>query len=390
MSGTGGRIGAMDLYARVNILNGQAVRLRRGLVSDAMTLDEDPINRVRGWVEQGADHILAVDLDAAAFGSYQNRPIIDRMLEEVPVRTVVAGGVRSDKEADRLIKQGAWRVMMGTAAIERDNMVWDLCRDHPGKIMVSLDVLENEELVTRGWTLNSGRFMEEVMLSMASCGVTAFFVTDARRDVLSEAPNTDILRAAMEYVDEPIIAAGGTRHLEDVALLRSIKVNGRALAGLVVGREVTEGRFTIEQALAALREPAEPTAPALAQMRVVLQCRDLRRSAVFYEELLGFRELETWKGGLLLEAVDGSLVELTATSGGGAGGASLSLLTDNLDAWAERVKNSKTPLTWENVDSGRRLIIEDPDARPVILAEGKSDFHTPTGHLARPYRTFTP
>lgn len=380
----------MDLYARVNILDGRAVRLRRGLVSDAMTLDEDPINRVRGWVEQGAEHILAVDLDAAAFGSYKNRPIIDRMLQETEVRTVVAGGVRSDKEAERLIKQGAWRVMMGSAAIERDNMVWDLCRDHPGKITVSLDVLENEELVTRGWTLNSGRFMEEVMLSMASCGVAAFFVTDARRDVLSEAPNTDILRAAMEYVDEPIIAAGGTRHLEDVSLLRSIKVNGRTLEGLVVGREVTEGRFTIPEALAALEGPSHPTAPALSQMRVVLQCRDLRRSAAFYEELLGFRALQTWEGGELLEAVDGCLVELTSTAGGGAGGISLSLLADNLDAWAERLKNHKLPLTWDNSESGRRLIIEDPDARPVILAEGSPDFHTPTGHLARPYRTFTP
>ena len=146
----------MDLYARINILEGRAVRLGRGSLEDVTSLDADPLNRARGWIAMGIDYLLVVDLDAAAYGSYRNRPLIDRMLEALEIPVVVAGGIRSDREAARLIERGAWKVTMGTAAIEHTNMVWDLCRDYQGRVIVSLDVLDNEELVTRGWTSDSG------------------------------------------------------------------------------------------------------------------------------------------------------------------------------------------------------------------------------------------
>ncbi len=285
-------IQAMDLYARVNILEGRAVRLGRGSLDDVISLDADPINRARGWADMGVDCLLVVDLDAAAYRSYRNRPLIDRMLDALDVPIVVAGGIRSEREAARLIKQGAWKVTMGTAAIETPTMVWDLCRDFPGRMMVSLDVLGNEELVTEGWTSDSGRFMEEVMLEMASCGVSGFFVTDARRDVLSERPNLDILRTALEYIDEPVVASGGVRNLDDLRALTSIEVEGRSLAGVVVGREVTEGRFTVGQAKALLGGPGAPLTRVL-QLRVVLPCRDMDRSVDFYQSTLGFARIDT-------------------------------------------------------------------------------------------------
>ena len=284
----------MDLYARVNILEGRAVRLGRGSLDDVTSLDADPLNRARGWVDMGVDYLLVVDLDAAAYGSYRNRPLIDRMLDALNVPVVVAGGIRSDREAARLIERGAWKVTMGTAAIEHTNMVWDLCRDYPGRMMVSIDVLENEELVTRGWTSNSGRFLEEVMLEMASCGVSGFLVADARRDVLTESPNVEILRTALEYVDEPVIASGGVRHLDDLRMLASVEVEGRTLAGLVVGREVTEGRFTVAQAQSVLSGPARASTP-VRQMRVVLPCSDLDASIDFYQRVLGLTRLDTFE-----------------------------------------------------------------------------------------------
>ncbi len=282
----------MELYARVNILDGRAVRLGRGSLDDVVSLDSDPLNRARGWVDKGIDYLLVVDLDAAAYGSYRNRPLIDDMLDRLDVPVVVAGGIRSEWEAGRLVERGAWKVTMGTAAIESPTMVWDLCREYPGRMMVSLDVLGNEELVTRGWTSNSGRFLEEVMLEMASCGVSGFFVTDARRDVLAESPNFEILRTALEYIDEPVIASGGVRHLDDVRMLTSIQVEGRSLAGLVVGQEITEGRFTVSEAKEALRGPVQDST-TIRQTRMVLRCENLDESVAFYEGALGLTRCQT-------------------------------------------------------------------------------------------------
>lgn len=244
----------MELYARVNILGGRSVRLPRGSLDDAITLDNDPIARANNWAAQGADKLHIVDLDAAAFSTTENRDLIDRLISHVKIDVQVAGGIRSEAEVERLLGVGAWRVVMGTAAIENQNMVWDLCRVHPGKIVVSLDVRPNEELATRGWTQNSGRFLEEVLLELESAGVASVMVAEAGRDALIEPPDTRILFDTLEAVDVPVIASGGVRSLEDLRELMSIEAAGNRVAGVVVGREVTHGRFTLEEAKAVIAE----------------------------------------------------------------------------------------------------------------------------------------
>ncbi len=370
----------MDLYARVNILDGRAVRLPKGDVSEAMALDADPLARARGWVDKGVDYLLVVDLDAAAHGSYRNRALIDRMLDEVEVPVVVAGGVRSDVEASRLLEHGAWRVMMGTAAIEDQNMVWDLCREYPGRMMVSLDVLETEELVTRGWTSNSGRYLEEVLVEMSAAGVSGFFVSAARRDILTEAPNYDILRSALTYVEEPVIAAGGVRHLDDLRAMMELEVGGRTLAGLVVGREVTEGRFTVEQAQATLTGMDQAPLGRVRQVRTVLHVSAMAPATEFYEGVLGFRRLDAWEAddhdGVLVEASDGRLVELLAPHDASdhrpPSGVGLVLIVDDVDAWHDRIQGLAVKITMGIDDrpwGHRSFGLEDPDGVPVTVAQ---------------------
>jgi phosphoribosylformimino-5-aminoimidazole carboxamide ribotide isomerase len=246
----------MDLYVRVNILDGRSVRLPHGNVAAAIALDADPLGRTKAWVEAGADLVHIVDLDAAAYGDYRNRALIDRIVAEAGVPVEVAGGIRAPVEAARLIDAGAWRIVMGTAAIEDQNMVWDLCRDYPGKVAVSLDVRPDEEIATRGWTMNSGRYLEEVLIEMSSAGVAAFLIAEAGRDALEEAPDFRILSEALTIVEQPVIAAGGVRNLDDLRFLMALEASGRHVQGVIVGREVTQGRFTIDDAKAVIAEGA--------------------------------------------------------------------------------------------------------------------------------------
>lgn len=242
----------MDLYARVNILDQKAVRLPTGDITEAISLDADPVERARGWVAKGADRLHIVDLDAAAYGDYENRPLIEEIIDVVDVPVQVAGGVRSPAEVERILGFGAWRVVMGTAAIENQVMIWDVCRDHPGKIAVSLDVRPDEELAIRGWKVDSGRYMEEVLIELSSAGVVSFMVAEAGRDALKAQANLGILRRAIGFVDEPVIASGGARDMDDLKSLIALQSDDRHLGGVVVGREITEGRFTMAQAREAL------------------------------------------------------------------------------------------------------------------------------------------
>ena len=245
----------MDLFARVNILDGRAVRLPHGDVrDDFIVLDADPVARAQGWAAKGAGYLLVVDLNAAAYGDYSNRPLIDRIVVEGGVPVLVAGGVRSRPEVERRLEAGAWRVTMGTGAIEDQVLTWEICRDFPDQIMMSLDVKPDEELVVRGWTAHSGRHLEEVLIELSSAGAAGFMVAEANRDALAEPPNLWILREAMSYVDDPVIAAGGVRNLADLRDLTELTSGGKRLGGVVVGREVTEGRFTIKEAAGLLAE----------------------------------------------------------------------------------------------------------------------------------------
>jgi phosphoribosylformimino-5-aminoimidazole carboxamide ribotide isomerase len=238
----------MDLYARVNILGGKAVRLPRGSLEDAIALDADPVERAKGWIAKGADRLHIVDLDAAAYGDYRNRPLIRDLVAAVGVPVQVAGGARSPREVTSLFEAGAWRVVMGTAAVEDQVMVWDLCREHPGRIVVGIDVTKDEEIATRGWTFKTGRYLEEVLIEISAAGAAALAVAEVGRDALEEPPNYDALRAALSFVDEPVIAAGGVRNLDDLRLLTTLEADGKRLGGVIVGREVTAGRFSVEEA----------------------------------------------------------------------------------------------------------------------------------------------
>ncbi len=252
----------MDLYARLNVLGGHSVRLPRGDLTEAIRLDNDPVSRARSWAEQGADVIHVVDLDAAAHRDYRNRPLIDEMIKAIPVPIQVAGGIRTPTEAARLIEAGAHRVVMGTAAIEDQNMVWDLCAAHPDRIVVSVDVRPDEEVAIRGWAVNSGRYLDDVLLEMSDAGVTSFLIAEAARDALLEPPNLSMLRRSMSFVNDDVIAAGGVRHLDDLRDLMSVTVDGKAISGVIVGREVTHGRFSLDQAKAVLAETPRSTAPS--------------------------------------------------------------------------------------------------------------------------------
>lgn len=243
----------MELYARINILGGRAVRLPRGDVSSAIALDADPIARAQGWIDKGVGKLLIVDLDAAARRDYSNRELIHRMIGAVDVPMLVAGGVRSLPEVERLLGAGAARVVMGTVALTDQVMTWEICRNYPSQIMIALDVKPDEELVSHGWTEHSGRYLEETIIELDAAGAIGMMITEAGRDALSEPPNESALCTALANTDhEEIVAAGGVRDLDDLRSLKALEVDGRFLAGVVVGREVTEGRFTIEEAAAVL------------------------------------------------------------------------------------------------------------------------------------------
>ena len=235
----------MRLYPAIDLLAGSVVRLAQGRYDDATVYGDDPVAVATTFVEQGADRVHIVDLDAARTGDPVNRGAIARVVAAVGDRVLVqvGGGVRSVTDARELADAGVWRVVMGSAAVADPSLVARVADVVP--VAVGLDH-RGGSLAVEGWTRDSGVALADMAARME--GADAFVVTDISRDGMLIGPDTDGLVRLAAATDVPVVASGGVGTLYHLAELAA----AGTIEGVIAGRALYENRFTVAEALAVL------------------------------------------------------------------------------------------------------------------------------------------
>jgi phosphoribosylformimino-5-aminoimidazole carboxamide ribotide isomerase len=234
------------LYPAIDILRGRAVRLRRGDFEDATVYDDDPLAAARAWVEAGAEVLHVVDLDGARAGAPANLGHVERIAAAAGVPVQVGGGLRSLEAVEAAIEAGAARVVLGTAALTDPAFLDAVLARLGERAVVSVDV-RGGEVATAGWTETTGRRAEEVFPRLAERGVRSFVYSDVDRDGMLEGPDVEEVGRVAELVDGSLVYSGG---VGDLGHLRALR--GLPLAGVIVGKALYEGRFTVAEGQAAL------------------------------------------------------------------------------------------------------------------------------------------
>lgn len=236
-----------ELYPAIDLRGGQVVRLRQGDYADETVYGDDPVAVARSFSEAGSAWIHIVDLDAAKSGDPVNRPIIQAVAQAVAGNSKVqtGGGVRSVADARQLADAGVARVVMGSAAVADPSLV--AAASEVVKVAVGLDHRDGE-VATHGWTQGSGLRLDDAYGLFPTADV--FVITDIGRDGMLEGPDVAGLIRSADLADAPVIASGGVATLNDIRALSRIP----GLAGVITGKALYEGRFTIADALAALNE----------------------------------------------------------------------------------------------------------------------------------------
>jgi phosphoribosylformimino-5-aminoimidazole carboxamide ribotide isomerase len=247
------RSNRFTLYPAIDLRAGRAVRLRQGDFDDETVYDDDPVAVARAFAAAGAEWLHVVDLDAARTGEPANLAKIEAITSAVPCRVQTGGGVRSVEAAGALLAAGAARVVVGTAAVERPELLEELCQLHPGAVAVGLDA-RGREVAVRGWTEDAGVDLVEAAQRFTDLGVAALVVTEIVRDGTMEGPSIDQLLAVLAATDTPVIASGGVGSLGDLVALAGVRAGSRSLAGAIAGRAIYEGRFTVAEALERLAD----------------------------------------------------------------------------------------------------------------------------------------
>ena len=235
----------IELYPAIDLLGGRVVRLRQGDYADETVYGNDPVSVARDFAAEGARWIHVVDLDAAKSGGPINRPVVAAIVAALDgvAQVQTGGGVRSLHDARELADAGVARVVMGSAAVSDPTLV----EAASGIVAVAVGLDHREgEVAVHGWTEGSGLRLENAYALFPTADV--FVITDIGRDGMLTGPDLDGLTRSAELAGAPVIASGGVSSLADIVALARIE----NLGGIITGKAVYEGRFTVTEALDAL------------------------------------------------------------------------------------------------------------------------------------------
>lgn len=236
---------SLVLLPAVDVVNGQAVRLTQGEAGTEKSYG-DPMDAARSWVDQGAQWIHLVDLDAA-FGRGDNAALLAHMVAALDVKVELSGGIRDDASLERALASGAARVNLGTAALEDPQWTSRAIAEYGDRVAVGLDV-RGTTLAARGWTKEGGELWE-VLDRLNRDGCARYVVTDVARDGMLTGPNVELLTQVAARTDAAVVASGGISTLADLQVLQESGV----VEGAIVGKALYAGRFTLRQALEVAR-----------------------------------------------------------------------------------------------------------------------------------------
>ncbi|MDP6493727.1 MAG: 1-(5-phosphoribosyl)-5-[(5-phosphoribosylamino)methylideneamino]imidazole-4-carboxamide isomerase [Acidimicrobiales bacterium] len=240
---------AVALFPAIDLRDGHCVRLLRGDYGQETVYGDDPVSQALAFQAAGAPWVHVVDLDAARSGDPVNRPFVAAIAAALDIPVQAGGGIRSIDAAAELFAAGVRRVVLGTAAVERPGLVGEVAS--LGAVAVGLDV-RGREVAVHGWTESSGLLLGPALRQFEGLGAEALVVTQIEQDGTLEGPDIGMYREALEATRLDVVASGGVGtpgHLDDLAAL---DVDGRRLAGVIVGRALYEGNVDVADAIGRL------------------------------------------------------------------------------------------------------------------------------------------
>jgi phosphoribosylformimino-5-aminoimidazole carboxamide ribotide isomerase len=238
-----------DVIPAIDLRSGQVVRLKQGDYAQQTTYAADPHALAQRYADAGARWLHLVDLDGARSGQLDNLAVI-RSIAADGMRVQAGGGVRDEVDLQRLFDAGVQRVVLGSVAIRNPELVagW-LGKYGADRLTLALDTrcIDGRWILPSvGWTEIGTRTLDELAPWYAGRGARHLLCTDIDRDGMLAGFNLDLYRHLADSVPQLAVqASGGVRSLDDIRAAREA-----GAGGVILGRALLEGRFTIEDALA--------------------------------------------------------------------------------------------------------------------------------------------
>ena len=238
----------MYLLPAIDLKEGHCVRLKQGNMSQTTVFNNSPAEQAKDFVNQGTEWIHVVDLDGAFAGKPVNTAAVEEILKATDVKIELGGGIRSLDTINLWLEKGVTRVILGTIALRNPELVKAACQEFPNQIAIGIDAKDGFVAV-EGWAETSTIKDIDLARCFESAGVSAIIYTNVARDGLLQGPDLDSTLNLAKSVSIPVIVSGGIASLDDIKACKKAKI----FEGVIAGRAIYEKRFTVSEAISALK-----------------------------------------------------------------------------------------------------------------------------------------
>lgn len=230
----------MTLYPAIDLKDGKAVRLTKGLMDSAKIYSDEPWQLVKKFEQMGAKWVHLVDLNGAFAGEPKNLEQIVKIRENCSVKLELGGGIRDEETIKKMLEIGIDRIILGSIALKDAQFVKDMAKKYP--IVVGIDAIDGFVAV-EGWGEVSSMKATDLACKFADAGVKAIICTDVSKDGTLSGVNVDFTLDIARASNIPTIASGGVKDESDIIALTQTK----EIEGVIIGKAYYEGTLDLEK-----------------------------------------------------------------------------------------------------------------------------------------------
>ena len=236
---------SMTLYPAIDLKDGKAVRLTKGLMESAKIYSDEPWTLVKKFEEMGAEWVHLVDLNGAFAGEPKNLEQIIKIRQNCKVKLELGGGIRDEATIQKMFEIGIDRIILGSIAVKDPAFVKEMAAKYP--IAVGIDAIDGYVAV-EGWGEVSTMRATDLAKEFANAGVEAIICTDVGKDGTLSGVNVDFTLEIARASGVATIASGGVKDESDVMAL----IETKEVEGVIIGKAYYEGNIDLEKLFAKL------------------------------------------------------------------------------------------------------------------------------------------
>lgn len=233
----------MIILPAIDMIDGKPVRLFQGDYGKKEIVADSILSAAKHFEKQGASYLHMVDLDGAKSGKRENADAVLAVKENTDLKIEIGGGIRTMEDIAFYLDHGIERVILGTAAIQDENLLKDAVNRYGERIAVGMDC-RNGYAMAEGWLQKSSLWYLDFARKLEEEGVQNIIFTDISKDGTMQGPNLDMLKKLSEHVSVKITASGGVHNLKDIENLCALN-----LYGAIVGKAAYSDTFDLHQAI---------------------------------------------------------------------------------------------------------------------------------------------